>query len=184
MRFIKTFESHKSSISYENTLSDIESRIDYKELLEFDEDDLDKEYFLRVEKGIIVDSNGNVEFDTLDEGQAHLIGNNFVKLYHFTSGKFEKSIREIGLVKGMNKTNPHGNSYSGIYLTTETSGPVIDGYKHHIRKHGANIIRIEIKMYLSELTPDIDDEDLKSGDTQFIASNISPDRIIDIEEVY
>ena len=184
-------ELEEEIVDYNDILRDIFSRLNKEELEsanidhtnDFDEIIDDIEYFLNVEKGISV-SDGIIEFDTLDEDQEVLIGKHPVKLYHFTSSNFEDSIKEKGLEKGHSQTNPDGNSYSGIYLTTQVSGNEIDGYKHHIRQLGGDIILVEVKAYMNELQPDPDDADLASGKTQFIIDSVTPDRILNIEETY
>lgn len=141
------------------------------------------EYFLESEYNIYV-NDGIVEFYELSDIIIQIIGELPVKLYHFAPKKYKKDILRDGLIKNRVKTNPFGNSYSGVYLTTKTSGPEIDGYKYHIRNaHNSDVIMIELKMYLSELQPDPDDYDMSSGSTQFISDNINSDRIITIEDV-
>jgi hypothetical protein len=180
-------------MDFTSTYNDIYSRIDVHELQKYMNDnnwDLDDafnagEYFLRDEFSISIDSDGIIEFDKLTPEIEELIGDNAVKLYHFTSDKFKKSILKIGLVQGIKKTNPYNNSYSGIYLTTRTSGNEINGYKYHIRnKHKAGIIRVDVKMYLDEIQNDVDDMGLASGETQFISDDIPVNRIIDISNVF
>ena len=183
----------KENTSEESILKDIFTRVDkedferYWEENNWDEDnDISNvlEYYLKDEQQLTITDQG-IEFWKLDEDQEELIGDNFVILYHYTSSELVDSIKEHGLQTGFAQTNPHANSYSGIYLTTETSGNAIRGYKiKAVQEHGGNPVEIKVKMYLSELSPDPDDEDISSGDTQFIASYVSPDRILEINDNY
>lgn len=186
------FNFVNENINYDKVQQDIFSRINQEDLKRYMEDnnwdegdeEFASEYYLRDEHSINIDSDGIVEFDKLNDDVSELIGNNLVKLYHFTAKKFEKSVLKDGLIPGLKKTNPYKNTYSGIYLTTRTSGNEIEGYKHIIRnKWKSEVIRIDLKLYLDEIEPDIDDIDLVSGETQFISQEISPDRILNIEEV-
>lgn len=178
------------NINENNILKDIYSRRnddEFKEHLKnngIDTPDLyEFEFFLNSEKALYIEDD-MVSFHDLSDDIEHLIGSNPVILYHFTSSKYRSSIEEDGLVVGKNKTNPDSNSYSGVYLTTATTGAEIDGYKHHIRQVGGDIILIKLKLYLNEIEPDPDDSDLHSGRTQFITDDIKKERIIDIDETY
>lgn len=180
-------------MNFYTTYNDLYSRIDFDELKKYmidnnwELDDIQNagEYFLRDEHSISIGSDGIIEFDKLTPDAEYLIGENAVKLYHFTAEKFKKSILKIGLVQGIKKTNPYRNSYSGIYLTTRTSGNEIDSYKYHIRnKHKSDIIRIDVKMFLDEIEKDEDDLGLASGETQFISDDIPANRIINIENAF
>ena len=185
MKYLKINETN-----YFNIINDIYNRLNKKKLQKWiinnDWQDQDIESsiqnFIYDEYLLQIDNDGIIEFDYLDNEIKKIIGNNFVKLYHFTSKKFENSIKNKGLLSGITKTNIYKNSYSGIYLTTRTSGKEIDGYKYHIRNsYNNDVILITVKMFLSEIKPDIDDIDIQSGKTQFISDNIKPNRIIKIE---
>lgn len=186
---VKRYRDLFESVS--SIYDDVLSRINQKNMKKYmsennwdDDDDIESvlddflydKYSVRIMDDVI-------EFDYLTPEITKLIGKNYVKLYHYTSDKFIDDIKREGLVSGKIKTNPYQNSYSGIYLTTRVSGGEIDGYKFHIRKHGGNVVRIELKMRLSEIKPDLDDVDLVIGKSQFISDNISPDRIIEIENI-
>ena len=195
---IKFKQFINESITEQDILKDMMTRVDEEKfnqyLLEYDinkselnenellnkfENFIDNEYQLRVNK------NGLISFWKLDDDVEELIKNNAIQLYHFSSSKLKKSILENGLQIGIKKTNPYKNSYSGIYLTTETSGNVIDGYKKiAVSKHRGIPIMVTVKTYLKDIEPDFDDEDLSSGETQFIIDGVSPENIIDIEETY
>lgn len=192
---VKKFYEHMSD-SEENIfmkmLTFIKEEFDnYIEEEDYDVSDPD-DYLYELESYIydtysirVLDS-GLLEFDRLTPMVRKLIGINPVILYHYTSSILLPSIREKGFIAGFHKTNPHANSYAGVYLTTEVTGKAIDGYKlHAYNKHGGETIRIAIKCYLSELRLDPDDAELASvGDKQFIMNSIPADRIIDIEVVY
>ena len=196
MRWINTYSifiNENASDKRDMVLNDMISRIDSVKLNEYvidnDYQDLDIHeasiFFLNDVYQIKVDENGIVEFDTLDDDIIDIVGDNYVKLYHFTSTKFKKSILENGLVSGLKKTNPYGNSYSGIYLTTRTSGREIEGYKYHIvNKHKGGVLLVTIKAKLDDIVPDMDDIDIASGKTQFVIDEVSPRDIISIEKVF
>lgn len=180
----------KEQFDESTVLDDVMSRVNDKELRQYmqennwEVDELEdaREYFLEDEYGISINSSGIIDINSLNNKIRQLIGQNYIRLYHFTSSNFQDSIRENGLVQGLNKTNPHKNSYSGIYLTSRMTGPEIDGYKSIVRnKYNSDVICVSVKMLTSEIKKDLDDADLSSGETQFVSGNISPDRIIEIE---
>lgn len=191
LKFSQFNESIKN-IDRNLVISDMFKRVDLDEFNEwvshngYEEINNDiKEHFLQDEYSITVDENGIIEFYDLPSSVEDIIGDNFVKLYHFTASKLKKSILEKGLIKGYVKTNPYMNSYLGVYLTTQTSGAVINGYKYKImQKHKSDVIQITVKMKLSEINPDDDDSDIESGKYQFYTDYIPPDRIIEIEKTY
>lgn len=197
MKYLKLYQNYLKESVDNNIIKDIYSRVNSNEfnkwinenssnnIEDMNEEDIlwEFELFLKSEKALEI-NEGVIEFYKLWEDVESLIGNNPIKLYHFTSSKYEESIKENGLGVGYNKTNPFSNSYSGVYLTTETSGNVIDGYKHHIRKVGGDVILIEIKSFLSEIDNDPDDNDIESGETQFVMDFVPVDRILNIEKVY
>lgn len=193
MKYIKTFESLNNKDISNPIYRDIYTRIDIDEFNQYkidnnwsDDNNIEDilEYFLRDEYAISLDENNIIEFYTLDNNTEELIGDNWILLYHYTSSKLVNSIKENGIINGFHKTNPYKNSYSGVYLTTNTSGKDIDGYKYHAtRKHKGESVRISIKMKLNEIEPDMDDTDISSGKHQFISDDISPDRIIKIETI-
>jgi hypothetical protein len=176
--------------TYDSTLKSLYSRVNIKHFngymdengWERDEVESALEYYLEDEFGLSVDGDGLINFDTLSSGAEKLIGNNFVRLFHFAPSIFKGDIKREGLVPGRVKTNPYGNSYSGIYLTTEVSGPAVRGYIYHIKqKHDSDAIVVTVKMKLNELRPDPDDRGISSGKRQFITSKVPSNRIVEIE---
>jgi hypothetical protein len=140
---------------------------------------LEDEYDIQVVK---IKDEYLVSFNKYTEEIGNLIGNQPVLLYHYTSSKLLPSILEKGLLIGYKKTNPGGNSYAGVYLTTEYSGFAVKIYGNiAVRKHGGREIRLYIKKYLNELTQDPDDADIRTGDYQFITDKVLPDEIITYE---
>jgi len=148
-----------------------------------DDDDEALEEFLESEHGITVRDDGRVEFDHLTARNRKIIGDHPVVLNHHTSDALEESILERGLLRrskdGVPSTNPHVNSGAGVYLTTEHTGPVVDGY-HSVATgmHGGGPRTFEVEAYLDELQHDPDDEDLSVGKRQFVAPSIAPDKIL------
>lgn len=191
MKFLYTFESFNFDT---NTLNDIYARINKNKFRKYmqendwkvgEEEESCLEYYLRDEFSISVDSDGLIEFDYLDSSIVKLIGSNFVKLYHFAPVIFKNDILRNGLVSGINKTNPYKNSYSGIYLTTQVSGTVINGYKNMIRAtHKCDSVLVTVKLQLKDISKDNDDKDISCGKYQFVSKNIKPSNIILINDSY
>lgn len=194
MRHLPRFENFDYN-NQNSLLDDISSRIKTKEFRAWMEDNNwivgeDEESciedFLYDTYTISIDEDNRViEFETLDNQTKKIIGDNYVKLYHFAPSKFKEDISTNGLRTGISKTNPYKNSYSGIYLTTQITGNTIDGYKMNIRNsHDCEPILVTVKMKLSEIQKDLDDKDIRSGNYQFVSGDISPERILDIEDVW
>lgn len=126
-----------------------------------------------------IENNYIVSFGEFNDEKKKIIGKYPVLLYHYTSSTLLPNILKNGLIKGFHKTNPQANSYSGVYLTTEMTGYSVKLYaKISIQKHGGDGIRLYIKKYLSNIVPDPDDADLRSGKFQFITDHVSPNEII------
>lgn len=183
MKYIKKFESLNNKDISNPIYQDIYNRVDKEEFNQYkinnnwsNDDNVEDilEYYLRDEHTITLDENNIIEFYTLDNATKELIGDNWILLYHYTSSKLVNSIKENGLICGFHKTNPYRNSYSGVYLTTNTSGKDIDGYKYHAtKKHKSESVRISIKMKLDEIEPDMDDADISSGRVSNVIKNIT-----------
>ena len=130
-----------------------------------------------------IEDNYVVSFWGFSNNIHKIIGNNPVLLYHFTSNNLLNSILKNGLLTGHVKTNPFTNSYSGVYLTTQDAGSVINSYVDTaIRKHGGKGVQLYIKKNIKDLEPDPDDSDLRNGKYQFITDHVSPREIIFYEE--
>ena len=135
-------------------------------------------YWLEQERAIRV-RNGAVEFWKLDHDCVRLIGDNPVILYHFTAKSRVPSIRQHGL-EG-NRPSVNRRKSEGVYLTTETSGPAINGYIRNATKGRGDAVCITVKTTLADLSPDPDDEDIQSGETQFVTAYVAPSQIIEID---
>lgn len=126
--------------------------------------------------------NGLVTFWTLTRDVEEMIAHHPVKLYHYTSSRNVNSIRRHGLLPDRKSVNYRKTD--GVYLTTEYSGPAVNGYiykalRGNFTRHWG--VRLVIRATLSELEPDPDDADISSGRHQFITDYIAPNQIIDVE---
>lgn len=137
-------------------------------------------YWLEQERAIRV-SDGLVHFYKLWDDAARLIGDNPVILYHFTAAKNVAAIRRDGLEGHHPSVNRR--STDGVFLTTETSGPAIEGYKRNAAR-GGGAVCVAVRTTLGELQPDPDDADITSGQTQFVADDVAPSQIVSIEATY
>lgn len=138
--------------------------------------------YLSNELSIQVLPSGLVTFYHLDRESQRLIGDLPVALYHFTSSRVLRSIREHGLESDRNPVNDRVNP--GVYLTTEQSGPAVQGYvRRAVAHHGGHGIMLTVMCHLNELTDDEDDADISSGLTQFTMDHVPPDRIVKSERV-
>ena len=174
------------------SLNDIRQRLGnkYKKYLKDNEIDDEPESvaeYLEGEHGIRVRDDGRVEFDRLTRPVSAMIGNLPVVLIHHTTDALHKSIKKRGLLPagdGVKTSNPHLNSKSGVYVTTEGSGSVVDGY-HRVATgaHGGNPSSYEVETTIPELTPDPDDQDL-SGlvGKQFILPRVHPSKILGLDK--
>lgn len=138
------------------------------------------EDYLRDELGIDVRRDGLITFWQLVQDTERLIGDLPVALYHFTSSRVVRSIRADGLEGDRDPINDRKTD--GVYLTTEQSGPAVQGYLWGaIQAHGGHGVMLTIKCYLRELMADPDDADISSGRTQFVMNYVQPDRIVSVE---
>jgi len=179
------------------TLTDIDSRARHmpafrewlSDLLEGDEDqtveevlanDDDRQSYLTDwlhELGLRIEEHGCIAFWRLDSQAEELIGDLPVIVYHHTSTRFLKKIKKEGLRADVKRVNTHENSGAGVYVTTEVSGPVVNGYHYHATKRGGNPVTLTVRTYLGDLEPDPDDADISSGATQFILPYVAPQDI-------
>lgn len=140
------------------------------------------EYWLDQEHSISI-SDGNVSFWTLTPMVERLIGSNPVILYHYTASTRVRSIRKLGLISGKRSVNR--TVAPGVYLTSETGGPAINGYIRNAvqgsRSPNAYGVRLTIKIDLRDLEADEDDADIASGNHQFRVDYIAPSQIIAID---
>jgi hypothetical protein len=153
----------------------------------FDEDEarehfLEDMYEIEVTK---VEDEYLVSFGEFNDEVKNIIGNNPVLLYHYTSSELLKSILDKGLIKGYRRTNSFANSYSGVYLTSESGGNCVRGYVNMAKyQHGGCGIQLYIKKYLKDLVSDPDDADIRSGKYQFITDHVFPNEIIFHEDFH
>ena len=149
----------------------------------WDDPSLRLDYFrdyLHEEHYIGVRDDGLIEFWTLDGTAQKLIGNLPVVVYHYTSDKLDKKVRSQGLRADVKSVNPYKNSRAGVYVTTEQSGPAVDGYiSMAIQAFGGNTRVWTIKTTLQELRPDPDDHDLSSGRHQFVLPYVKPQDLVE-----
>ena len=189
---MKLKQIYEEIVGEEQVMSDIKSRVKTKHLNQYlddngwereDADDAFADY-LYDEFQISVDVDGLIDFETLTNDVRRIIGDNAVKLYHFAPKKYLTDIKRDGLVSGKTQTNPHQNSYAGIYLTTQISGNAIDGYIHNINQRHGEAVVLTVKTTLNKLSPDPDDEGLASGKTQFIIKSVPPSDILHVEDAH
>jgi hypothetical protein len=137
------------------------------------------EDFLHSEEQVEIRDDGLLTFWMLTPIATRIISDLPVALFHFTSSKVARSIRATGLEGDRDPVN--GRVQAGVYLTTETSGKAIDGYRYRARAHhGGNPVVVTVKCYLNELERDPDDRGIQSGKTQFIVPHVPTDRIVSI----
>lgn len=139
--------------------------------------------YLRDELSVSVCDNGLITFWTLSKDIQQLIGDLPVALYHFTSSAVMRSIRTEGLHG--ERVSVNRRTTSGVYLTTETNGPAVTGYiRNAVAAHGGSPIKLTVKCYLIDLTPDPDDADISSGQHQFLITSVSPEQIISVQTTH
>lgn len=130
---------------------------------------------------IAIEEHGYVEFWRLEPDVERLIGDLPVVVYHHTSSSVVPKIKREGLRADVKRINTHQNSGAGVYVTTELSGPAVNGYHSHAvqkNRKGGRPVTLSIKTYLSELEPDPDDQDIQSGATQYVLPYVAPRDII------
>ena len=138
------------------------------------------EEYLEDQLSVGVRKDGLITFWHLDRLTRHIIGDMPVALFHFTASRALRSIRQTGLEGHRDPVNERKTE--GVYLTTEQSGPAVEGYIHNaMRHHGGYGIMLTVKCYLSELHSDEDDADISSGATQFMVHYVPVDRIVSSE---
>jgi len=139
--------------------------------------------WLSDEVDIDVREDGLVTFRTLNSLTEHLIKGLPVVLYHHTAtGKHDRLLRTIkgeGLRSDVPRADPL-SSGAGVYLTSEVSGPAVTGYRAAARnKHGGDTITLTVVVDdIDDLYPDPDDEDLRSGQTQWVVRYVPPGAIL------
>ena len=141
------------------------------------------EDYLEDQLSIGVRKDGLITFWHLDRPTHQLIGDLPVALFHFTASRALRSIRQTGLQGDRDPVNDRKSE--GVYLTTEQSGPAIEGYIHNaVHHHSGHGVMLTVKCYLHELMPDEDDADISSGATQFMVPYVPADRIVASEKAW
>ena len=140
-------------------------------------------YFMENEHGVGINEQGAVEFFDLSTFVEKIIGDLPVVVYHYTSDAILDKIKEEGLIARTDRHNLDGNSGQGVYVTTEVSGPVVDGYMNSaVGFLGGNGTCLSIKTQLADLQPDLDDEHLSCGRYQYVLPHVPPENILDFSE--
>lgn len=142
--------------------------------------------WLNQEHGIGVREDGLVTFDCDTDTTRKIIGDLLVVVYHHTATGALKRIREEGLLPWREtarrrRANPHQNSGAGVYVTTETSGAAVEGYRRSAeRVHRGSGVTLTIRTTLEELEQDPDDADLASvACRQFVLPRVAVEDIIE-----
>jgi len=129
--------------------------------------------------GLGIEEHGCVTFWKINKLTETLIGDLPVIVYHHTSTRILRKVKREGLRADVKKVNPYQNSGAGVYVTTEDSGPAVEGYHSRATQgHGGDEVTLGIKTFLRDLQPDPDDEDIASvGAVQFILPYVPPQDI-------
>ena len=115
-----------------------------------------------------------------------IIGNLAIVVYHHTSDSIDNVIQMRGLQSsnepGVDQVNPYLNTSSGVYVTTQYSGSVVDGYHQAaVDHHGGNDRTWEIITTIDQLSNDADDADLDwSHGRQFVLNYVDPSYITQV----
>lgn len=201
---LKDMESRSGDTEFREWLEDlIGDDNDFQEALA--DEPLRVEYFndwLREQHSVDVDEHGYVHFWKLSPEIEGLIGNLPVVVYHHTSSLVLDAVRKEGLRADAEQANPYLNSSSGVYVTTEQSGPAVDGYQRNALNSHREInqkkrqnykgrknfnpawdddghgVSLAIKTTLSALVADPDDADISSGTHQFVLPRVAPQDIV------
>jgi hypothetical protein len=126
-----------------------------------------------------------MRFSARDRTTRRIIGDLPVAVYHHTASGVLAQIKQTGLrswrdTNVRRPANEHMNSGAGVYVTTETGGPVVDGYLRIAQRvHGGHPVSLTIRTTLDALTRDPDDVDLSVGAHQFVLSHVLPGDIVD-----
>jgi uncharacterized protein (TIGR02996 family) len=137
--------------------------------------------FLREQHQIDVRDDGALTFWKADRPTRRIIGDLPVVVWHHTSDALTERILSEGLRADVQtRANPTRNSAAGVYLTTERSGPAVAGYSHNaVAAHGGNPKTWGVRTTLAELSPDPDDEEISSGEHQFVLPHVPRESLFD-----
>jgi hypothetical protein len=118
----REFEQYYNDL-YEHDKADLENVLkDDADRLEMLRDYLNDEHSIRIRE------DGLIEFWDLTPEVEKIIGDKPVVVNHYTSDAILKDVSEKGLLPNIHNINRHGAEGDGIYVTTETSGPAVEGY--------------------------------------------------------
>lgn len=140
------------------------------------------DHYLSRERSIEVRDDGLIQFWVMEADLWKAVDENdlMLALFHYTSSAKLPSIKRNGLEGGRRSVNRRTNE--GVYLTTETGGPAVEGYKRNAcRGNKGYPVCITVKVHFHELTDDEDDSDISSGAHQYVVPSVSPDRFVSIE---
>lgn len=131
--------------------------------------------------GVDVDEeSGLATFDRRTREVEVLLDGLDVAVYHHTTSKLLSRIRRQGLVVDRARSNPYQNSGAGVYVTTETSGRVIEGYgAAATTRHGGRPVMLTIRTRLHALDDDPDDQELAwARGRQFVLPQVEAGDIV------
>jgi hypothetical protein len=159
---------------YQNYLREEDMPDDYDSLTEYLED----------KHGINVEPDGLIRFFDLTPEVKKIVGDSDIVVYHYTSSAVLPDIVKEGLVSGKRDVNRHNLDSSGVYVTTEISGPAIEGYRDTARGVlGGEPVTLAIRTKIKNLIPDPDDADIESGRYQFVLPKVDVDDVINLSDV-
>lgn len=126
-----------------------------------------------------VRDDGRVEVWTLPDHLRRFLRDLPLVLFHHTSSTLLPAIRMRGL-RPRRGRGTRWNSRAGVYLTSEVSGPVVDGYHHRaVQRFGGDRVSLEVVIDdVRDLRPDPDDQDLASGRTQWVVPYVLPEKVL------
>ena len=139
--------------------------------------------YLRDEKQIDVRPDGLVSFWKLEDDTAEIIGAQPIVVFHHTADGAHEQIERDGLCSGVVDSSRWGLPSLGVYVTTECSGPAVEGYMRRAEQtNGGEGRTYSIVTRLSDLQPDTNDEDIQSGHHQFVLPYVAPQDILELRE--
>lgn len=140
------------------------------------------EEYLRDELSVEIRDDGLIEFYLLDGQTSDLIGDLPVVLFHHTASGVLDRIKKEGLRPGID-VNRWGKPAAGVYLTSLWNDVASEGYfRRAAAIHGGEPVTITVRVRVSNLVSDPDDEDLSSGRYQWVVPYIPREDIIDVAE--
>jgi 8-oxo-dGTP pyrophosphatase MutT (NUDIX family)/GNAT superfamily N-acetyltransferase len=135
--------------------------------------------WLRDQHQVDVRDDGYITFWKATPEVEELIGDLPVTVFHHTSSGLVPQIKREGLRGDVRKSNLYQNSGAGVYVTTEVSGPAVEGYRRNsTQRRKGSPVTLEIHTTLRELLPDPDDADIASGAVQFVLPYVAPKDIV------